>query len=127
MRCGSDTWQVDKGFDDGADAVEPPTKKMRLPIQEPSVIVAEKTRMHRAWAKKNNTKEDNNSSWRPKPVYRCASKRWLAMLDNPIRLQTPLLGLVHFQWVKDVAKWADANWRIWPRLFVSHDLGSDGQ
>ena len=65
-----------------------------------------------------------NATWRPKPQYRAASKRWCSDLDNGVRVSTVHPGLAHMQMDGTNPLWA--NWRTWPTLMVAMDLGSDG-
>ena len=77
---------------------------------------------HRTWVSKASNKAQK-ISWRPKPMYRAGAKRFLAELDNQIRISTPLSGLVHYQKKEQLQLWK--NWRDWPHLSSTHDLGSD--
>lgn len=61
------------------------------------------------------------ASWRPAKLYRQGAKAWLVTLDNQIQQCTRFNGLAHFQW-RDI--WLD--WRRWPSVSMSVDLGSDG-
>lgn len=67
------------------------------------------------------------SAWRPKPIFRVSAKRWLTNLDNQLRVSTVLpAGLGTF--VPDDGRplWMPSNWRRWPHITISSDLGSDG-
>ena len=121
---GDQSWKVDHGFDNGADGLEQPGPKRRRVGDAgppPAGGLPEDRDRHLAWARKTPAPAAK-TSWRPKPVYRVAAKRQLAMLDNQIRVSTPLVGLSHFR--DDGSKvWSD--WRSWPHVGLGHDLGSD--
>lgn len=63
-------------------------------------------------------------AWRPKKLYRTASRRWIQNVDNQIRRGTQMKGLSRFRRKVGSPQWA--NWRHWPSLSLSLDLGSDG-
>ena len=48
------------------------------------------------------------------------------MKDNMIDVGTHWSGLVDFQFNAESPVWSDANWRRWPHLSLSQDMGSDG-
>ena len=56
-------------------------------------------------------------------MHRKGAKKVLADWDNQIRVSTPLSGLLYFKPDPTLAIWR--NWRTWPHLTMSHDLGSD--
>ena len=55
-----------------------------------------------------------------------SAQRWVSHLDNQLRVATGWGGLVFFQRRPSSAVWKESNWRRWPALVVSMDLGSDG-
>jgi len=126
---------VDKGFDNGDDVDEVSTgvqaakrRKMESGAEETAIAMpslSERQR-HKAWVSKGAKGKDQNksaSAWRAQALNRVAAKRCLGMLDNQIRVSTPLEGLKHYAPNPALGTWAD--WRTWPHLGVGHDLGPD--
>jgi hypothetical protein len=64
-------------------------------------------------------------SWRPMVEHRVSPKRWMAALDNQLNCSALPTGLATFApSASREAPWD--NWRQWPHLTISLDLGSDG-
>lgn len=85
---------------------------------------------HRLWLQRGR-KKAGAETWRPRPTFRIAARRWAAALDNVVRVNTELEGLRAFcPFLKDDgtrdAIWEDSSWRQWRHLLVAMDLGSDG-
>jgi hypothetical protein len=58
-------------------------------------------------------------------AHRVAAKRWMSAVDNQLKSSALAGGLAEFVWRADGAgDWGD--WRRWPHLTCSLDLGSDG-
>ena len=74
----------------------------------------------RAWL--SQTMKETRPAWRPAKRHRTGAKKWLIALDNQIKTTTSRRGLVDFQYNE---KWG-SDWRLWPCVGVSSDLGSDG-
>lgn len=128
---------MDSGFDNGNDTAEPCGLKVGekrkhaeltgSPVQVPPHN-GDQAR-HLAWCKRDTqTSSPSKSggpviSWRSKAVNRIGAKKNLADWDNQIRMSTPLPGLIYYKPDPSLARWS--NWRSWPHLGISHDLGSD--
>ena len=79
----------------------------------------------RLWLGRSNN--GKRSTWRPRKLHRVSAKHWLINVDNAIKLTTTLNGLAHFVLPPEEKRngvWAD--WRTWPFLAISMDMGSDG-
>ena len=123
---------MDQGFDNGTDletneSLVRPAKRRKLGDDHavPGCSVPDDQDRHRAWTTRGRKGKDTNSSasWRPRHIYRVATKRLLGMWDNQVQGSTPLRGLVHYKKDTKRAEWA--NWRTWPHLGMATDLGSD--
>ena len=126
---------MDSGFDNGADSSESCGLKVGdkrkvaeltgSPVAVPP-CKADQSR-HLAWCKRDDQPTASSRgpvvSWRAKPWHRVGAKKTLADWDNQIRQSTPLPGLIYYKPDPTLARWA--NWRDWPHLGISHDLGSD--
>ena len=67
------------------------------------------------------------ASWRPLKQHRVASKRYLHIMDNQLRVSSPNPGgLSYYFKDDDVPLWSDENWRKWPHLCLGMDQGADG-
>ena len=78
---------------------------------------------HRAWLQRgNNCKKQG---WRPAPRYRVSSRKLLRQMDNMFNVSTHTGGLAYFLRDEEKDAWADKNWRDWPYLGITSDLGSD--
>ena len=84
---------------------------------------------HLSWCKRDDDPHDNDTrrapivTWRAKPIHRKGAKKVLVDWDNQIRQSTPLSGLLFYK--PDADLLLGHNWRSWPHLGISHDLGSD--
>ena len=74
-----------------------------------------------AWLKRGTMqKVTTQAPWRPKKIYRLATKKWLLALDNAFKQPSGKIGLAYF-WEPP-----NQNWRLWPHATIGMDLGSDG-
>ena len=81
-------------------------------------------RRQRRWSERNKQeKEDGSTSFRPVPIHRVSAKHNAQWLDNQLRVMTSRPGLSFFKRQDDAEQWRD--YRMWPGLGLSHDLGSD--
>ena len=84
---------------------------------------------HLAWVRRDDEPHDKETgrapilAWRAKPIYRKGAKKVLVDWDNQIRQSTPLSGRIYYKPDPALPMWN--NWRTWPHLGMSHDLGSD--
>lgn len=78
---------------------------------------------HRGWLKRRATAE--TVSWRPRKRFRVGARKWIAALDNQVRVTTCWRGLVDIT-PDSSEEWAASNWRRWPFLACAADQGSDG-
>lgn len=76
----------------------------------------------RAWITRASTYGEVKS-WRPQQMHRLGAKISLAELDNQLRVSTPLPGFCDLATDPNNARWH--NWRSWPHITVTHDIGSD--
>lgn len=79
----------------------------------------EVSKRQRAWLRRNESSEP--ASWRPVKLHRRGVRARLLAHDNQIKNSTRFEGLSHFSYTEE---WGD--WREWPQLTLSIDLGSDG-
>ena len=119
---------VDRRFDDEqqdfTNAVGRPVKKQK--IEEPGSLDHDSFHRHRAFLMQiGQNVEGAETSHRPKKVHRTSAKRCLDHLDEELRQISMIPGLCYFQADFERAAWADANWRLWPHMSGSGDLGPD--
>jgi len=115
------------GFDTGQDedellASEPAAKRRKTLARE-----AEAARMNQratAWVTRGERAEDEKLDHRPATLYRVKAKQFCAMIDHQVQLNSPLVGLAHYIYNPDDARWN--NWRTWNHLMLSLDLGAPG-
>ena len=114
------TPQVDKSFDNEEPAAPgAPAGASRPPK---AAAVAQRQRL---WLqKKGAVSQTGRASFRPRKIYRAASKRFLRNVDNQFRVVTGS-GLKQFQKTEEGDVWAPAQWRSWPFLGTALDQGLD--
>ena len=83
-----------------------------------------KTR-HKAWLKRTAAKQAKSLSWRPKPTYRAAARKFLSSTDNQWRVMAKLTGWAHFRYDPKKPQWAKSKWRTWPSVGLAVDSGPD--
>jgi hypothetical protein len=81
----------------------------------------------KAWLSRGNF-ATAPATWRPRKLHRSAAKKWAFALDCQFKLSYGHVGLSLFQKPQPpklmLGPWS--NWRTWPHLNISQDLGSDG-
>lgn len=119
--------QVDRAFD-GEGLDEAPATKKRGPQaigesseQRPSKRQADR---HRQWLSSRSALVGaTKASWRPVRLHRVGAKRWLANVDNQLRV---MMGSGLSLLVPDERDPRWSCWRSWPYCAFAADLGSDG-
>lgn len=99
-------------------------KRGRAQMTEPDLVSCDAVaKRQRAWLTRGS--EDGSArpaTWRPIKFHRLSTKWWLVSLDNQVQTSTRFAGLDAFNWTPLWPK----DWRLWPCLGLSMDLGSDG-
>lgn len=119
--------QVDRAFDGGDNVGDSKGSANQAQLARKrcadgtmkQVDVSEAAR-HRAWLRRGRFGVVQGA-WRPRKVFRCAAKRWLANTDNQLRTITASGG-----WSFFVRKEGWGHWSRWPHAGLGLDLGSDG-
>ena len=81
-------------------AYEPDGEEQRPASQKHNILKTgtAATARHRAWLRRNHDKaEKGKSAWRPRTMYRLASRRVARMWDNHFRVSTTTAELLFFQ------------------------------
>ena len=108
------------GVDEEDESV-PGGAKRKGGKDDPSAVDAVAQRQL-AWMQHGPDSAGKSATFRPVKLHRTSARWWLVCLDNQLRTSTHLAGLVDFQWSP---QWSQ-DWKAWPGLAVSMDLGPDG-
>lgn len=115
--------QVQSGFDgEHLDIERPSHDKKRTLLDLTGGCESDLAKRQKCWLMRSS-QDCAPKALRPPALQRTAAKRWLLALDAQLRCSTVHPGLQYFMYDLALPEWAD--WRRWPTLAVSMDLGSD--